>query len=126
MTPERAKRILGVLGWRYVDLQREMNRVARTRYKSGDIWKWFHGARDIPLGVAIFLRQQVRIAVLKRRLLRQDGPPRISEVTSIAIRELREIADALEYGDAELIDATFGDDETGRSRFTIDYLIRRA
>ncbi len=26
MTPVRAKRILRALGWRYVDLQREMNR----------------------------------------------------------------------------------------------------
>jgi len=73
MSPQRAKRILRTLGWRYSDLMREMNRLARTSYKSGDVWKWFAGVRKVPLTVAIFLRLSVRIAILKRRLERQSG-----------------------------------------------------
>jgi hypothetical protein len=61
------------LGWRYSDLMREMNRLARTSYKSGDVWKWFSGVRKVPLSVAIFLRLSVRIAILKRRLERLSG-----------------------------------------------------
>jgi hypothetical protein len=126
MTPQRAKRILRALGWRYADLQREMNRVARTNYKSGDVWKWFSGTRAIPLSAAIFLRQQVRVAILKRRLGQQDGPPEMSEATLIAVKELRDLADTLECGAAELVDLVFGGDEDGRSRFTVDYRLLRA
>src|SRR5690242_15468936 len=102
MSPQRAKRILRALGWRHIDLMREMNRIGRTKYKSGDVWKWFSGVRVVPLGVAIFLRLQVQLAVLKRRLHRQGGPPEIREATSIAIKHLRELADTLECGAAEL------------------------
>jgi hypothetical protein len=128
MTPQRAKRILRVLGWRYVDFQRELNRVARTSYKSGDVWKWFSGVRAIPLGAAIFLRQQVQVAILKRRLGQQDGPPEMSETASIAIKELRELADTLECGAAELVDIEFGGDDDGgdRSRLVVDYRLLRA
>jgi hypothetical protein len=125
MTPQRAKRILRALGWRYVDLQREMNRVARTNYKSGDVWKWFSGVRDIPLSAAIFLRMQVRVAVLKRRLLRQDGRPEMREATCIAIKELRELAETLECGAAELVDIEFGSDGD-RDRLAVDYRLLRA
>ncbi len=105
---------------------RELNRVARTAYKSGDIWKWFSGVRDIPLSAAVFLRQQVRVAILKRRLGEQDGPPEMSESTCIAIKELRELADTLECGAAELVDMVFGGDEDGRSSFTVAYRLLRA
>ncbi len=104
----------------------ELNRVARTTYKSGDIWKWFSGVRDIPLGAAIFLRQQVRVAILKRRLGQQDGPPEMSESTSVAIKELRELADTLECGAAELVDIVFGGDDGGRSSLTVAYRLLRA
>lgn len=70
MTAARARRILRALGWRYVDLQRELNHTAHTSYKSGDVWKWFNGVRRVPLGVAIFLRLSVRIALLERRVRR--------------------------------------------------------
>jgi hypothetical protein len=70
MTVERARRILRALGWRQVDLVRALNRIARTSYKSGDSWKWFSGVRDVPLGVEIFLRLSVRIAILERRARR--------------------------------------------------------
>jgi hypothetical protein len=126
MPPQRAKRILRALGWRQVDLMHELNRVARTTYKSGDIWKWFSGVRDIPLGAAIFLRQQVRVAILKRRLGQQDGPPEMSESTSVAIKELRELADTLECGAAELVDIVFGGDDGGRSSLTVAYRLLRA
>ncbi len=125
MTPQRAKRILRALGWRQVDLMRQLNRIAGTAYKSGDVWKWFSGVRDIPLSAAIFLRQQVRVAILKRRLGQQDGPPAMSEATSVAIKELRELADILECGAAELVDIEFGDDGD-RSRFAVDYRLLRA
>jgi hypothetical protein len=52
---------------------REMNRLARTSYKSGDVWKWFAGVRRVPLSVAIFLRLSVRIEILRRRLARLSG-----------------------------------------------------
>jgi len=67
MSPERARRILRALGWRYVDFQRELNRVARTKYKSGDVWKWFSGVRGVPIGAAIFLRMSVRLAAERRQ-----------------------------------------------------------
>jgi len=70
MTADRAKRILRALEWRYVDLQRELNRVARTKYKSGDVWKWFSGKRSIPLAVAVFLRLKLRSAIETRTILR--------------------------------------------------------
>ncbi len=70
MTAARARRILRALGWRYVDLQRELNRTARTSYKSGDIWKWFSGTRRVPLGVAIFLRLSVKLAIERQRSIR--------------------------------------------------------
>jgi len=68
MSPKRATLILGVLGWRHADLRRKMNRFARTKYKSGDVWKWFNGMRGVPLPVAVFLRLSLRIARLSRRL----------------------------------------------------------
>jgi len=67
MTSARARRIMRALGWRYVDLQREMNRTAGTRYRNGDVWKWFSGTREVPLGVRIFLRMSLRLAVMRRR-----------------------------------------------------------
>ena len=70
MTPQRAKRILRALGWRHVDLQREMNRTAGTRYRSGDVWKWFSGKRGVPLAVAVFLRVTVQKNIATRHLLR--------------------------------------------------------
>jgi len=73
VTTVRARRILRTLGWRYVDLQRELNRTAHTSYKSGDVWKWFSGTRRVPLGVAIFLRLSVRIALLERQIRRRSG-----------------------------------------------------
>jgi len=73
MTAARARRILRALGWRQVDLQRALNRIARKSYKSGDVWKWFSGVRHVPLGVAIFLRLSVRIAVLERQGRRRSG-----------------------------------------------------
>ena len=69
MCAARARRILRLLGWRNTDFIRELNRAGRTVYKSGDVWKWFSGARGVPHGVAIFLRLSVHIAVLKRRRL---------------------------------------------------------
>jgi hypothetical protein len=68
MTTERARRILRALGWRPVDLERQMNRTTGTKFRSGDIWKWLHGHRGIPLAVAVFLRMSVRVAVLRRQL----------------------------------------------------------
>ena len=73
MRVRRARRILRALGWRQVDLLRELNRAARTSYKSGDSWKWFSGVRNVPLGVAIFLRLSLRIAQLERRVKRWSG-----------------------------------------------------
>src|SRR5690349_405710 len=70
MSPQRAALILRVLGWRQADLRREMNRLARTNYKSGDVWKWFSGVRGVRLPVAIFLRVSLRNARLARRLAR--------------------------------------------------------
>jgi hypothetical protein len=67
MKATRPQRIVRALGWRQVNLLREMNRVARTNYKSGDAWKWFAGIRGIPLGVGIFLRTSVAIARLRRQ-----------------------------------------------------------
>jgi len=128
MSPQRAKRILRVLGWRYVDLQRELNRVARTSYKSGDVWKWFAGVRGVPLAVAVFLRMRVRIAVMTRRLQQRSGSPEIGEGASIAVKELRELADTLECGAAELVDIEFGGDDDGgdRSRLVVEYRLPRA
>jgi hypothetical protein len=71
MKAARARRILRALGWRYVDLQRELNRVARTNYKSGDVWKWFAGVRGVPLAVAVFLRMSVALAIERRRQLKR-------------------------------------------------------
>ena len=70
MSPKRATLILGVLGWRHADLRRKMNRFARTKYKSGDVWKWFSGKRSIPLAVAVFLRLKLRSAIETRTILR--------------------------------------------------------
>ena len=67
MTVARARRILRALGWRQVDLIRELNRTAHTSYKSGDAWKWFSGIRRVPLSVAIFLRLSVKLAAERRR-----------------------------------------------------------
>ena len=68
MSEERARRIIRALGWRMSDFRRELNRVTRTRYRSGDVWNWFdEGKRDIPLGAAIFLRMSVRLARERRR-----------------------------------------------------------
>jgi len=67
MTPQRAKRIIRLLGWSLSDFIAELNRVGGTAYKHGDVWKWFSGVRSVPLGVAIFLRLTARIAVLERR-----------------------------------------------------------
>ena len=98
----------------------ELNRVARTSYKSGDVWKWFSGVRDIPLSATIFLRPQVRIAILMRRLgLHGDGP-NANEAAVIAIKELRELADTLECGAAELVDLEFADDGD-HARLAVDY-----
>jgi len=68
MSPKRAKRILTALGWRTADLLREMNRLTKTSYRSGDAWKWFNGTRKVPHGVAVFLRLSVRITILERNL----------------------------------------------------------
>ncbi|HEY0521782.1 MAG TPA: hypothetical protein VGD08_00230 [Stellaceae bacterium] len=67
MTPQRAKRIIRLLGWSLSDFIAELNRVGGTAYRHGDVWKWFSGVRSVPLGVAIFLRLTARIAVLERR-----------------------------------------------------------
>jgi hypothetical protein len=75
MSPKRATLILGVLGWRHADLRRKMNRFARTKYKSGDVWKWFNGMRGVPLPVAVFLRLSLRIARLSRRLDHAQATP---------------------------------------------------
>lgn len=69
MTPERAAKILQLLGYsaqRPTPFLREVNRIARTRYTSCDAWRWFNGQRDLPLGVAIFLRLAVRLARVSR------------------------------------------------------------
>jgi hypothetical protein len=121
MSEERARRIIRALGWRKSDFQRELNRVARTNYKSGDVWKWFaEGKRQIPLAAAVFLRMQVRLAVLKRRLQQGGKSPKLSDAVSVAINELRELAYALECGAAELLDVEFGG-EGDRSRLAVDY-----
>src|SRR5690348_5091280 len=125
MTPVRAKRILRALGWRYVDLQYELNGVARTSYKSGDVWKWFNGVRDVPLSAAIFLRMRVRVAILERRLQRQGRLPEMNESTVIAIEQLRVLAGALECGAANLVDVEFGD-YGDSARLAVDYQLVRA
>ena len=121
MTERRALACLRVLGWRKSDLLRELNRVARTTYKSGDLWKWFGGVRGVPLGVAIFLRMSVRLAVLNRRLQREADARRMNEVVVLAIGQLRELADMLECGDAKLLDVTFGDIDGQGARLAVDY-----
>jgi hypothetical protein len=70
MSPERAKRILHALEWRQADLIRQLNRVARTRYRSSDAAKWFNGARRVPLTVVVFLKMALRRDREVRRLLR--------------------------------------------------------
>jgi hypothetical protein len=66
---------MAALEWRQVDLIRHLNRVARTRYKSGDAWKWFSGKRSVPLTVSVFLKLSLRRDREVRRLVRLlQGP----------------------------------------------------
>jgi hypothetical protein len=58
------------LEWRQTHFLRHLNRVARTRYKSGDAWKWFNGTRRVPLTVSVFLKLSLRKDRETRRLLR--------------------------------------------------------
>jgi len=70
MTAAQARRILRVLGWGDGDFRRQINRVARTRYRTIDVRRWLSGACGVPLAVAVFLRMELRNNVATRRLLR--------------------------------------------------------
>ncbi len=67
MTPERAIRIIRLLGWSQSEAARQFNRVARTKLDRQNVNRQFKGRRSVSEGLAIFLRMAVRIAVLRRR-----------------------------------------------------------
>jgi len=67
MRPERANRILSVLGWSRAEFLRRLNRAAGTKHGKGDGWRWFSGERGFPDGAAVFLKLSLRIAQLERQ-----------------------------------------------------------
>jgi hypothetical protein len=73
MRSERARLIMELLGWGQADVAREFNRVARTKLDRREVHKQISGVRDVSMGMAVFLRLQVRVRQLERREARRRG-----------------------------------------------------
>jgi len=67
INPERATRILGLLGWSRAEFMRRFNKVTGRNIGAGDGWRWFK-ERGLSGEASVFLRMALRIAVLERRL----------------------------------------------------------
>lgn len=66
ISPERASRILDLLGWSRAEFLRQFNRVTGRNVGGGDGWRWFN-ERGLSGEASVFLRMAVRVAVLERR-----------------------------------------------------------
>ena len=66
ITPERARRILKLLGWSRAEFLRQFNRVTGCNVGDGHGWRWFN-ERGLSGEASVYLRMAVRVAVLKRR-----------------------------------------------------------
>jgi hypothetical protein len=72
MSGDRAQRILRALRWPIPYFCRNLNRIARTNYKAGDISRWFaNGRQPIPHTAALFLRMEMRSTFAGRQILRE-------------------------------------------------------